>query len=142
MRSTACMVACAPPQACFVLAAQARKLSLSWVGGGSPKTPRTEQRRRCSYHRSLELLYPLCFRSLRLLVVAPGRSSWWQNWACDRYVFFLAPPPGYAVLRSVSSREHGCCPGRHLLRFTIYRLVGGCRIMATPLRIASGTLAQ
>ena len=43
---------------CFVLAAQARKLSLSASLGWAEeaqKTPRTEQRRRCSYHRSLEL---------------------------------------------------------------------------------------
>ena len=44
---------------CFVLAAQARKLSLSasfgWAEVASKKTPRTEQRRRCSYHRSLDL---------------------------------------------------------------------------------------
>jgi len=42
---------------CFVLAAQAKKLSVSAHLGGrrKPKTPRTEQRRRCSDHRSLEL---------------------------------------------------------------------------------------
>ena len=56
---------------CFVLVAQARKLtlSLSWVSGGSPKAPRTEQRRRCSYHRSLEL-------SCVLSVASRGCGTW------------------------------------------------------------------
>ena len=66
MRATACMVACAPPQACFALAAQARTLSRSgcWMDEGSPKRSRTEQRRRCSYHRSLELSSLLSVASL------------------------------------------------------------------------------
>ena len=45
-------------------------------------------------------------------------------------IFFEAPQQGYAVLYDLlqnSSRERGCCPGRHSLRFTIYRLGGGCR---------------
>ena len=108
--------------------------------------PNTEQRRRCSYRRSLELLlyYPLRFRSVRLLVVALGRSSWWQLWPCDHHDFFFeAPPPGYAVLWAVCSRERGCCPIRYSLRFTIFRLGGWSSIMVTQLlRIASGTLAQ
>ena len=57
MRATACMVACAPPQASVLF--WRRTLgsyhSQSRVGGGSPKTPRTKQRWRFSYHRSHEL---------------------------------------------------------------------------------------
>ena len=51
----------------FCLAAQPRKPSLSpapgW-GGGSPKTTRMEQRRGCSYHRSLGLSSVLSIASL------------------------------------------------------------------------------
>ena len=49
----------------FWCAAQARKLAITirWVGGGSLKTPRAEERRRCSC-RSIE-------RILRFLVYRP-----------------------------------------------------------------------
>ena len=39
----------------------------------------------------------------RLVLVARGRSSWWENFACDRYnSIFEEPPPEYAVLWSVA----------------------------------------
>ena len=59
MSATACVVACAPPPACILFwqrrLGSCHSQPVFWVGGGSPKTPRTEQRRRRSYHRSLEL---------------------------------------------------------------------------------------
>ena len=85
---------------CFVLAAQARKLSLSACFGWTEeaqKTLSTEQRRRCSYHRSLELCSYVF-----------GRFAWLSWHLADRaggkiglataMIFFEAPPPGYAVL--------------------------------------------
>ena len=101
MRATACVHGRvrAAASLCFVMA-QARKLPLSasWVGGGGLKTPRTEQRRRCSYHRSLELSSHNVF----------GRFAW-LSWhlavrAGDKIglatavFFFEGPSPGYAVL--------------------------------------------
>ena len=62
---------------CFVLAAQARKLSFSASLGWAEeaqKTPRREQRRRCSYHQSLEL---------RILYVF-GRFAWLSWRLADR----------------------------------------------------------
>ena len=91
------------------------------MGGGSPKAPRTEQRRRCSYHR---MNYPV------FSVASLGSRGTWPielaAKACDRHVFFLG---AIAVVRCamICSRERGCCPGRHSLKFTIYRLGGGCR---------------
>ena len=77
---------------CIVLATQARKLSLSASLGRAEEAQKRHARNSdgdaAIYHRSLQLLYPLCFRSLRLFVVALGRSSWWQIWACDRHDFF------------------------------------------------------
>ena len=43
--------------------------------------------------------------------------------------YFNAPQPKDAMVRSVTaqnSSERGCCPGRHPLRFTIYRLSRCC----------------
>ena len=48
---------------------------------------RTGQRRRCSY-RTLEL-FQRVFWVDRLVLVALGRSSWWENSACDGHDFFL-----------------------------------------------------
>ena len=64
---------------------EAITLSLSWVGGGSPKTPRTEQRRWCSYHRSQELspatagerCSVICYRTVAVsAAVAPVATRW------------------------------------------------------------------
>ena len=68
----------------------------------------------------------LCFRPLRLVVVAHGRSRWWQNWACERPDFLLGAT---AVVRCamIYSGERGGRPGRQSFRFTFYRLGGGCR---------------
>ena len=76
---------------CFVLAAQASKLSLSLLLGGRRKPKKRHARNSDGDAAIIEVLsyeYPLCFRPLRLVVVALGRLSWWQNWACDRHDFF------------------------------------------------------
>ena len=74
---------------CFILAAQARKLSLSASLGWAEEAQKRHARNSDGDAAIIEVLsYPLCFRSLRLVVVALGRSSWWQNWACDRHDFF------------------------------------------------------
>ena len=101
MRATACVHGRvrAAASLCFVMA-QARKLPLSasWVGGGGLKTPRTEQRRRCSYHRSLELSSHNVFGrfawlSWHLAVRAGGKIG-----LPTAVFFFEGPSPGYAVL--------------------------------------------
>ena len=83
---------------CFVLAAQARKLLLSASLGWVEEAQKLHAWNSNGDAAIIEVLsYPLCFRSLRLIVVSLGRSSKWQHWACDRHYFFEAPPPGYAV---------------------------------------------
>ena len=71
-------------------------LSVSCVGGGSPKVPPAEQRRRCGY-RSLERI--LCVLGVSLGSVL--RSYCLKNCDCNRHEFSEAPPPRYAVLWSV-----------------------------------------
>ena len=95
MKAKACDVACAPPPAAvFLGGAQVRQLPdstlrVSRMGGGSPKTPRAEQRRRWSYP-SLERILIALGRSLgSLVIVGFGRSSCFKNWACYRHVFNL-----------------------------------------------------
>ena len=84
---------------CFVLAAQVRKQSLSASLGWADGAQKRHARNSDGDAAIIEVLsHPLCFRSLRLFVVALGRSSWGQNGASDRNDFFEAPPPGYAVL--------------------------------------------
>ena len=70
----------------FFLAAQARKLitlRVSWVGGGSPKMPHAEQRRRCGY-RSLP--HVLCVLDLLSL----GSRAIWAIEVVEKVV--LRPP--------------------------------------------------
>ena len=84
---------------CFVSAAQARKLSVSASLGWAEEPQRRHARNSDGDAAIIKVLsYPLCFRLLRLVVVALGRSSLWPNWACDRHDLFEAPPPWYAVL--------------------------------------------
>ena len=64
----------------FVLTAQVRKPSLSaslgWADGAQKRRARNSD----GGAAIIEVLsHPLCFRSLRLFVVALGRSSWGQN---------------------------------------------------------------
>ena len=83
---------------CLILTAQASKLSLSASLGWAEEAQKHHARNSDGDAAIIEVLsYPLCFRSLRLVVVAVGQSSWWQ-WVCDRHDFFEASPPGYAVL--------------------------------------------
>ena len=84
------MHGCLPAAAslCFVLAAQVTKLSLSaslgWADGAQNRHARNSD----GDAAIIEVLsHPLCFRSLRVFVVALGRSSWGQNWASDRNDF-------------------------------------------------------
>ena len=118
---------------CFFLAAQTRKLSFLASLGWAEEAKKRHARNSDGNEAIIEVLsYPLCFRSLRLVVVGLDRSSWWQKkiGLATAMIIFEAPPPGYAVLRSVAvvcSRERGCYPGCHSLRFTIYRLGDGRR---------------
>ena len=76
---------------CFVLAAQARKLSLSASLGWAEEAQKRHARNSDGDAAIIEILsYPLCFRSLRLVVVALDRSNWWKKlgFACDRHDFF------------------------------------------------------
>ena len=85
---------------CFVLAAQARKLSLSASLGWAEEAQKRHARNNDANAAIIEVLsYPLCFRSLRLLVVAllADRASGKIGLATS-ITIFEAPPPGYAVL--------------------------------------------
>ena len=108
------------------------------VGGGSPKMPPAEQRRGCTY-RSLERI--LCFGSLSLGSCAV--------WAIELVEKLGLPPPWYfwgvtprVRCAMVCRRGRGWCPGRHSLRFTIYRISCGRRQSSNSRRISSGALAQ
>ena len=73
----------------LVLAAQARKLSLSASLGWAEEAQKRLARNSDGDAAIIEVfLYPVCFPLLRLIAVARGRSSWWQNCACDRHDFF------------------------------------------------------
>ena len=128
MRTTACMVACAPLQASVLFWRRRLGSYHSRPLLGGRRKPKKRHARNSDGDAAIihVLSYPLSFWSLRLVVVALGRSSWWQNWACDRHVFFLGATAGVRCAM-ICSREHGCCPGRHSLRSTIYRLGGVCR---------------
>ena len=113
---------------CFISAAPARKLlllaSFGWAGSPQNGTHGTATAMQLS-SKSWFILYGF------------GRFAWFSWHLAERargktgpataMFFFEALTPGYAVLWSVCSRERGCCPSRHLLRFKIYLLVGGCR---------------
>ena len=85
MGATACIVPFSPPTASVSFWRRRLGSYLGWAEEAKKLHARNSDG---SYNRSLELLYPLCFPSLRLLVVALGRSSGWQIWACDRHDFF------------------------------------------------------
>ena len=131
MRATACMIAWAPPQA--PVSFWRRRLgsyhSQPLLGGRKKPKNATRGTATATQLSSKSLTVLFCFRQLRFVVVALSRSSRWQNWACGRQDFLSRHRRGtlcYDLLQS-SNRERGCCPGRHSLRFTIYRLGGGCR---------------
>ena len=124
---------------------QRRHASVAWappptscVGGGSPKMPPEKQRRWCRY-RSLERI--LCVLGLSL-----GSRAFW---AIVRFEKSRLLPPllllgATAGVRyaTVCGRGRGWCPGRHSLRFTIYRVRRGRRQSSSSRRIAAGELAQ
>ena len=89
MRATACIVACSPTTASvFLFAARARKLSLSASLEWAEET--LERHERHSYgDAAIDVLsFSSVFWVDRLVLVALGRSSWWQNCACDGHDFF------------------------------------------------------
>ena len=89
MRATACIVACSPPTASvFFLASQARKLSLSasleWAEEALKRHARDSDG-----DTAIDFLsFSSVFWVDRLVLIALGRSSWWENCACDRHDFF------------------------------------------------------
>ena len=63
---------------CFFLAAQTRKLSFLASLGWAEEAKKRHARNSDGNEAIIEVLsYPLCFRSLRLVVVGLDRSSWW-----------------------------------------------------------------
>ena len=73
---------------CFFVAAPATKLSLSasieWAEEALKRHARGSDG-----DVAIEVLsFSSIFRVDRLFLVAPGRSSWWENCACDRHDFF------------------------------------------------------
>ena len=109
------------------------------MGGGSPKMPPAEQRRRCSYP-TVEVLSvsSVCWVHPSVLVLF-GRSCSLKNKACDRH-YFLGATAGVRCAM-VCRRWRGWCPGLNSFRFTIYRLSHGRRQSANRRWTASGTLA-
>ena len=86
----------------FCLDGQVRKLSLSasleWA-----KEALKRHARDSDGDAAIEVLsFFSVFWVDRLVLVALGRSSWWKNCTCDSHDLFEEPPPGYAVLWSVS----------------------------------------
>ena len=96
---------------CFVLVAQARKLSLSAALGWAEEAQKRHARNNDGDAAIIEVFsYTLCFWSLRFILVALGRSSRWENWPCDCHYVFCDVTDG--VRCDVDcSRERGCCPG-------------------------------
>ena len=72
---------------CFVLAAQARKLSLS--SSLAEELLKRHARDRDGDAAIEVLSFSSVFWVDRLVLIALGRSSWWENWACDRHDRFL-----------------------------------------------------
>ena len=88
---------------CFVLAAQATKLLLpASLKLGERRKPKKRHARNSDGDADIKVLSvsPVLWVD-RSVLVRFGRSSWLDNWACDRHDFFEAPPPGYAVLWSI-----------------------------------------
>ena len=88
MRATVCIVACSPPTASVFLEAQVRKLSLSdsleWAEEALKRHARDSDG-----DAAIEVLsFFSVFRVDRLVLVALGRSSWWENGDCDRHNCF------------------------------------------------------
>ena len=134
MRATACMVAWAlvagaPPQASVLF--WRRRLgsyhSQPLLGGRKPQNA-TNGAATAMQLSSNELSSAFSVASLGC------RGSWpielITNLGLRPPCFFLRRQRRgtlcYDLLHN-SSRERDCCPGRHSLRFTIYRLGGGCR---------------
>ena len=144
MRATACIVACVPTQAYVLFRRHMLRSYRSQPPLGGRRKPKKCHARISDGDAAIVDVssYPLCFRSLRVVVVARGRSRRWQRWACERHDFCRG---ANTVIRCdmiyMYSRERGCCPPRHSLRFTIYRL-WWLSIMPRQPRIASGTLAE
>ena len=87
-----------------------------------------EQRRRCSYHRSLELSSVFSVASL-------GCRG---TWPIELVAKLGLRPPCFFLRRhrrgtlcyhllQNRSRERGCCPGHHSFRCTIYHLGDDCQ---------------
>ena len=103
--------------------------------------PPAEQRRRCSY-RSIE-------PNLCVLGLSPGFRA---VWAIVLFHKLRLRPPCFFLRRHrrgtlcytwyVCRLGRGWCPGRHSLRFTIYRISRSRRQSPNSRLIASGTLAQ
>ena len=107
--------------------------------------------RRCSNHRRLQPTSVFSVVSLLCRGIWLLSSWWWKKFGLATAIIkFKVPQPGYLMVWSVTaqySSDRGCCPGRHSMRFTMYRLSRWWfyRWFLIPLQlwlIASGTLAQ
>ena len=115
MRATACMVACAPPQASV----------LFW------------RRRLGSYHSQ-----PLLGGRRKSQNATHGTATVMQLSSKSRTIPRHRWGTLFCDLLQNSSRERGCCPGGHSLSFTIYRLSRDRRQSPNSRRTASGAMAQ
>ena len=73
---------------CFLLAAQAGKLSLSAFLEWAVEALKPHARD-SDGDAAIEVLSFSCVWVDRMVLVAHGRSSWWENCACDRHDFFF-----------------------------------------------------
>ena len=109
--------------------------SLGWAEGALKGHPRNSDS-----GAAIEFLSASSIFSVYLSVlVLFRRSSWLKNWACDGHDFFWGATAG-VWCAMVCTRGRGWCPGRHLLRFAIYRLCCGHRQSLNSRRISSETL--
>ena len=88
MRATACIVACSPPKASVFFTAQAKKLSLSVSTEWAEEALKRHAQDNDGDAAIEALIFSFAFWVERLVLVALGRSSWWENCACDRHDFF------------------------------------------------------
>ena len=129
MRSTACMVVCTPPTASVFFCQRTLGSCHSHFRlSGRRKPLKATHGTATAMQQSKSWAFPLLLGSiaqlpLRLADRAGGEIN---ICACDWHIVFWGGTAGVRCAMFYS-RGHGCCPGHHPLRYTIYRLVGGRR---------------
>lgn len=122
---------------------QKKRTEQSWKTGRDPKAGLDQGLSAMGDVPSTKQRHPL-YPKIRIHVGNPGMyyGCPLTTTACERHGFFQAPPPGcYPLLQKLWSAGVGAavaCPGRHLLRFTNYRLGRGRRQSPNSQRMPRG----